>query len=303
MINKLLLGTALLVTTSFAGTYTYEHADASVGLGDGVRAPYKEKVITLDTDNEITGISVAISDCKATLYDVTTYTYSTANCTDWELYDVETDYRINGNNLYQIGIDAKVRNPNHTSNIVYGGNDIFLTVSIEYSSTTVFDANDRSINLTLENTEWADIHYTINDGGQLNYRMTKTATSAFTQELFQNLANGDVIEYYTTSFTNGGIANSQWSTIYVSGIVPVVEGSYASATQTLAVTAIKDLQWVDVHYSINGSSQYNYRMSGTQKHFTFSIPQTVTANDIIEYNFTYSLNGIAKNTASQTATH
>ncbi|MGL1934435.1 MAG: hypothetical protein OCD01_05425 [Fibrobacterales bacterium] len=303
MITKLIFGTALMAATAFAGTYTYQHADASVGLPDGVRAPYKEKTITLDTENEIIAISVTMSECKATLYDITTYTYSTASCNDWELYDVETDYRINGNNLYQVGIDAKVRNPNHTSNLVYSGNDIFLTIAVEYTSTSVFDANDRSLNLTLENTEWADIHYTINDGGQLNYRMIKTGESAFKQELFQNIVNGDVIEYYTTSFTNGGIESSQWSTTTVSGIVPVAEGSYTPATQTLALTAIKNLQWVDVHYSINGSSQYNYRMSGSQKYFSFVIPQIVTTNDIIEYNFTYSLNGVSTNTASQTVTH
>ncbi|MCG8538932.1 MAG: beta-1,3-glucanase family protein [Clostridia bacterium] len=58
------------------------------------------------------------------------------------------------------------------------------------------------------NTQWVDVHYKINSGNQLNYRMTRNG-STFTQDI-ENLNHGDVISYSFT-YNNGTPAyNTPW---------------------------------------------------------------------------------------------
>src|ERR1044071_7765980 len=48
----------------------------------------------------------------------------------------------------------------------------------------------------VDTTSWADIHYTLNNGGQLNVRMT--VTNGRNQYTVSNLVSGDVINYNFT---------------------------------------------------------------------------------------------------------
>lgn len=183
-------------------------------------------------------------------------------------------------------------------------NASLITLRAQFSfvgTDSAFDPADRSLNVSLPNTNWADIHYKINGGGQLNYRMTKSGDD-YKQTVFQALQNGDVIDFYTTSeVIGGGAVTSSWESVLVQGLPDLLSPSYNAGVFSLS--AASNLDWVDIHYTINGSSQYNYRMSGAGKNFSFSVPQGLNAGDVISYWFTYSLNGSATSTVADSVTH
>ncbi len=171
-------------------------------------------------------------------------------------------------------------------------------VQISYTQLNQFDGANQSLTVELPNTVWADIHYTINGGAQLNYRMVKDG-DAFTQVIAQALSNGDGIEFYTTSYSDAtGISESDWSSVTVTGIVDLLSTSFDG--QIITLHATQNLDWVDLHYAINGSSQYNVRMSGSLSEFTYAIPQTLVEGDVITYSYTYALQGRAADSEVET---
>jgi hypothetical protein len=52
----------------------------------------------------------------------------------------------------------------------------------------------------VENADWADLHYKLNGGGQLNVRMTHNATTNHNEYTVGPLSAGAVIEYNFTYF-------------------------------------------------------------------------------------------------------
>lgn len=195
----------------------------------------------------------------------------------------------------------------YISSTYYGqptANASLITLKAQFSfaaAVGAFDPADKSLNVTLANTNWADIHYKINGGSQLNYRMTK-AGDDYKQIVFQALQNGDVIDFYTTSEVIGsGVVTSAWESVMVDGIPDLLTTSYSAGT--FSVGASSSLEWIDIHYTINGSSQYNYRMSGAGTSFSFTVPQQLYAGDVISYWYTYSLNGSASDTVADSVTH
>ncbi len=171
-------------------------------------------------------------------------------------------------------------------------------VQISYTTLSQFDGASQSLTVELPNTVWTDIHYTINGGAQLNYRMVKEGDN-FTQVVAQALSNGDVIEFYTTSYSDAtGISESDWSSVTVTGIVDLL--STTIADQTITLNATQNLDWVDLHYTINGSSQYNIRMSGSLSEFAYTIPQTLVEGDVVTCSYTYALQGRAADSETET---
>lgn len=217
-------------------------------------------------------------------------------CSNGDIFSL--DYYVSGDELHwQMHTYARWENAAHNANVNGTMMEIRLQISYATDETSIFDSTDRSVNLDMPNTLWADIHYKINDGAQLNYRMTKNGDS-FKQVVFQALENYDQIKYSTTSQNaSGEVSTSPWTMVLATGLADLLSTNVSGST--LSLSSLSNLEWVDIHYTINGSSQYNYRMSGAAKSFSFTIPQDLISGDVITYSYTYSLNGRATDSVSQ----
>ncbi|ADN02328.1 hypothetical protein [Spirochaeta thermophila] len=70
------------------------------------------------------------------------------------------------------------------------------------------DADTARIWLNAADAGWADVHYKVNGGGQLNVRMNRDGTS-FWYEV-NGLSEGDVIDYWFTIGFNAGAQDTGW---------------------------------------------------------------------------------------------
>jgi hypothetical protein len=289
---KPLLTTIIIASSAFAGTMNIPFTMMGMGMSDGF---YVDEYKAFDVAGKtVTNYTVTLVSCDGTHNSIST------TCEDWDTEFFIGDWTY-GNPVtqYAVYVRGYVTSPEYK----YASHNyasVLLNIEVEYELNTIFDAVDKSINLNFENTIWADIHYKINNGGQLNYRMTKSGDK-FKQIIFQAIQNGDVVEYYTTSMNSQSqVTSSPWQSFTVSGLVDLLTPSVTSGI--INVTSTENLDWIDVHYTINGSSQYNYRMSGAQKEFSFPIPQQLEADDVISYWFTYSLNGQGNTTTPNSFT-
>lgn len=72
------------------------------------------------------------------------------------------------------------------------------------------DADSARLWLSDSSVEWADVHYSVNNGGQINIRMQKTGSLFYWQ--VDNLAQYDVIEYwFTIGYTDGARDSDAYS--------------------------------------------------------------------------------------------
>ncbi len=53
---------------------------------------------------------------------------------------------------------------------------------------------------------WVDVHYSVNGGAQMNYRMTYNAATARWEQAVSGLAAGNVVTYSFT-YEKGGVGN------------------------------------------------------------------------------------------------
>lgn len=74
---------------------------------------------------------------------------------------------------------------------------------------------------------FADLHYTVNNGGQINVAMTSDGQGNFTYPL-NNLVYGDTIKYFFTYNPGGGALDTQWFT-YIHGVTQGTEGGSTSS--------------------------------------------------------------------------
>jgi endoglucanase Acf2 len=77
--------------------------------------------------------------------------------------------------------------------------------------------NDLRFAVTFPNSEWADVHYTVNGGTMYNYRMnqdgdTHTLTTV-PDYVVGDFSSGDTIRYYLTYEKNGLATDTDWSNI------------------------------------------------------------------------------------------
>ena len=92
----------------------------------------------------------------------------------------------------------------------------FLGLMLLLCSTVVFAQTNghtvqstSSVRFFANNAPWADIHYTINGGGQQNIRMTHNADNTNTYTL-SGLPAGAVIRYFYTIGQATGAADTAW---------------------------------------------------------------------------------------------
>ena len=62
---------------------------------------------------------------------------------------------------------------------------------------------------------WADVHYTLNGGGQQNFRMTYNSTSGRWEQTITGVAAGTVIRYNITYEKSGLAYDTAWVTYTV----------------------------------------------------------------------------------------
>jgi hypothetical protein len=159
---------------------------------------------------------------------------------------------------------------------------------------------------------WVDVHYKVNNGAQLNYRMTYNSAQDQWEQDVNGLNGNDVIDYWFT-YEKGGLArDTGWSnhTFGGSGTTPPPEppptppvdfthelvDTTGSQAQFRFVPTIASL-WVDVHFKVNNGGQLNYRMTYNSARDQWEQDVNgLNGNDVIDYWFTYEKEGLARDT-------
>lgn len=185
-----------------------------------------------------------------------------------------------------------------------------------------------AVNFYVNAASWADIHYTINGGAQQNVRMTHNADNSNTLSL-TGLPAGAVVRYSYTIGQATGAMDTAWtqfslpaatssSSSVASSVASSSKSSVASSSSSSSSAAAtygytkptatsvsfyaNNAPWVDVHYTLNGGTQQNIRMThnadnsntfslsgvavGTVVRYSYTIGQTVGATDTAWFQFT-----------------
>jgi hypothetical protein len=169
---------------------------------------------------------------------------------------------------------------------------------------------------------WVDIHYKVNNGGQQNVRMTNNG--GIWQLTISGLNTGDTLSYSFTYEKNGAGYDTGWfsytntggststptpiptpTTVSITTTItpptattttpPPSGGSYTVGVTALSSSQLQmwftpnsNIAWVDVHYTINGGVQQNFRMvlnsAGTSWQ---TIVSGLASGDKLSYSFTY----------------
>jgi len=112
-----------------------------------------------------------------------------------------------------------------TATTADGNRTASATITVVPSPTTTVIIGDsvRGIRKTGDNllfyvngATFADLHYKVNSGGQLNVAMTPTGGGNYTYPV-QGLQQGDTIEYFFTYNPGNGALDTPWQT-YVHGV-------------------------------------------------------------------------------------
>jgi len=134
-----------------------------------------------------------------------------------------------------------------------------------------------SVQFYANNASWADIHYTINNGGQQNIRMTHNADNTNTYTL-TGIPAGAVVKYfYTIGAVSGTVTDTAWAQFTMTGASSAASSSVASSAastskssssssvtsstpttgngyQVLNTTSVKfyanAAPWADIHLSL-----------------------------------------------------
>ncbi|WP_310833141.1 glycoside hydrolase family 64 protein [Paenibacillus pedocola] len=87
-------------------------------------------------------------------------------------------------------------------------------------------------------TTWVDAHYKINNGTQLNYRMTYNSSTARYEQVVTGVASGTVISYSYT-YNNGNPAyDTGWFTYTAAGATPTTPPGSSGSIYSIAASSI-----------------------------------------------------------------
>ncbi len=157
---------------------------------------------------------------------------------------------------------------------------------------------------------WVDVHYKINQGLQMNYRMTLNGGQW--QQVITGLSSGAVVAYSFTYEQNGLAYDSPTYQATFGSATPTptppptatpTPTATGNAGYTYGLTAGSNSgtlwfapgwssTWVDVHYKINQGLQMNYRMTLNGSRWE-QVITGLAANAVINFSFTYEKNGLA----------
>ena len=167
------------------------------------------------------------------------------------------------------------------------------------------------------NASWVDIHYTINDGGQQNIRMTHNADNTNTYTV-TGIPAGAVVKYFfTIGALSGSVSDTAWAQFTMTGTTSSaastskssvassasstskssVASSAASSTpatgngyQVLSTTSVKfyanAAPWADIHYTINGGAQQNIRITHNADNSNTLTVTGIPAGAVVKYFYT-----------------
>ncbi|WP_190303853.1 fibronectin type III domain-containing protein [Haladaptatus sp. R4] len=148
-------------------------------------------------------------------------------------------------------------------------------------------------------------HYAVYVNGSQN----GTVSAGTTSTTVSGLSGGTTYDFSVTAVDGAGNESSASNTVSVttnsSGSgdfnqsVSRIDGSDSDSTvDELSFTFVSNVgsNWVDVHYTVNGGSQYNYRMNKSgDTHTLETTPDYVvgdfSSGDAIDYYFTYENGG------------
>jgi endo-1,3(4)-beta-glucanase len=170
-----------------------------------------------------------------------------------------------------------------------------------------------SVQFYANNASWADIHYTINNGGQQNIRMTHNADNTNTYTV-TGIPAGAVVKYfYTIGALSGSVTDTAWAQFTMTGASSAASSSVASSAastskssssssaassvpatgngyQVLSTTSVKfyanAAPWADIHYTINGGAQQNVRMTHNADNSNTITVTGIPAGAVVRYFYT-----------------
>lgn len=182
---------------------------------------------------------------------------------------------------------------------------LFLLSGVVFAQTNGYTVlSGSSVKFYVNNAPWADIHYTVNGGGQLNVRMTHNAdnTNALT---LTGLAAGAVVRYsYTIGLTAGGQTDTSWvqfncCTVTATSAATSTAMSSSSAANSgngytvLGTSSVKfyvnNAPWADIHYTLNGGGQQNIRMTHNADNSNSFTLSGIAAGAVVRYSYTIGL--------------
>lgn len=185
-----------------------------------------------------------------------------------------------------------------------------------------------SVNFYANNASWADIHFTVNGGGQQNVRMVHNADNSNTYAL-TGLPAGAVVRYNYTIGQATGAVDTAWVQFTLPAAVSSSSSSKSSVASSVAstsssskssvassssssaapaygytkltTTSVKfyanNSPWVDVHFTVNGGAQQNIRMTHNADNTNNFTATGIPAGAVVRYFYTIGQNVGAVDTA------
>jgi len=158
---------------------------------------------------------------------------------------------------------------------------------------------------------YTDVHYKLNSGGQLNYRMTYNSAMARWEQAITGLASGTKVDYWFTYEKSGLAYDTGWYSYIASGSATPTPTATATAVPTATPTAVPGVIEVPgtvtanvgaiangatMAWTVNPGSAGNYRVNitstGTTPNFSIAltfngvtIPLSIGAGSTINCDF------------------
>jgi hypothetical protein len=160
-----------------------------------------------------------------------------------------------------------------------------------------------SVQFYVNNAPWADIHYIVNGGAQMNVRMTVSgANNLYT---LSGLKAGDVVKYFfTIGISTGGATDTAWAQFTMgTTTTPTGPAGYTFCANENGTCTLSGTN--SVAYGANGSffyktitgstacnnSVFGDPIAGTVKACFYKATQTGTWNGLTTFNMTNGTNG------------
>jgi beta-glucanase (GH16 family) len=172
-----------------------------------------------------------------------------------------------------------------------------------------------SVKFFANNAAWADIHYTVNNGGQQNIRMTHNADNSNTYTL-TGIPAGALVKFNYTIGQATGAIDTAWvqftmvaasSSSMRSSVASSIKSSVASSVRSsianssssaaasygytkLTTTSVKfysnNAPWADIHYTVNGGGQQNIRMIHNADNSNTYTLTNIPVGAVVRYSYT-----------------
>jgi CxxC motif-containing protein (DUF1111 family) len=151
-----------------------------------------------------------------------------------------------------------------------------------------------SVRFFANNAPWADIHYTINGGGQQNIRMTHNADNSNSFNLAAIPAGSTVRYFLTIGVAAGGQTDTAWvqfscctiASSSSSSSAPSTGNGYRILTSSSAQFFANNAPWADIHYTVNGGGQLNIRMAHNADNSNTYTVSAIPAGAVVRYFIT-----------------